>query len=94
MNNFKLYISYVNNDTIDKFNLKENNIVSLFEANNTNKYNLDNINYLNNHYAELCLYYYIWKNQIHSDYISIGHHRRYINKINRAELTANYNYFN
>lgn len=88
MNNFRLHISYVNNDTINKFNLKENDTVSLFEANNIN-YNKDNINYLNNHYAELCLYYYIWKNQLKTDYISIGHHRRYINKINFERLDNN-----
>ena len=40
----------------------------------------DNISEKNQNYCELTGVYWIWKNDIHSDYIGISHYRRYFTK--------------
>lgn len=47
---------------------------------------LQNINHLNHHYSQIICMYYVWKNQLKSDYICIWDHRRYFTPINFDEL--------
>ena len=86
-NDLQLYIGYVNNDQIVNFNLKESENINLLNL--SNHIDENDINDLNEYYSELCVYYYVWKNQIKSNYVSIGQHRRYIDNVNFNRLDNN-----
>lgn len=82
--NCQVYVTYYDNSQIKKYNLKEYDNMHLFDVNKQSK--LFNINNVNCHYSELVLAYYIWKNNIKSDYVCIWGHRRSIVPINFDEL--------
>jgi len=88
MKNWKAYISYCYEQQKYDYNLKENDNMKLINV-CTNQDNEDNINYLNHFYSELVMCYYVWKNQIHSDYVCIWDHRRFITPINFDKLDDN-----
>ena len=79
MDNIKIYCIYYDQKQLDDYNIKETNILKLFNTNDD--LSLDNINHLSRYFCELCCYYYIWKNQIKSDYIGFCHYRRFYHKI-------------
>lgn len=56
-----------------RYNLKENENIKFFCTSDTLE--LDNINYLNEYLGEICTMYYIWKNNLKSDYIGFQHYR-------------------
>ena len=82
--NCQIYMTYSSDEQIIKYNLKENCNLHLFNI--YNDLNLPNINKLNCHYSQLIIAYYIWKNQIKSDYVCIWDHRRSIVPIDFDEL--------
>ena len=85
-NDLKVYCIYHTDSQIFEYNL--DNIpeyIELFNVNNLDM-NGDNINYLNPYLCELCVYYYIWKNQIYSKYVGFCHYRRFYKKINFENL--------
>ena len=86
--NFINWISYHNQNLINEYNLKETENIKLFNTSNTNLLS-DNINHLHEYLNEFCLMYYIWKNNLKSDYISISHYRRNFIDINFNELDKN-----
>ena len=71
---------------IKDYNIKETpeNHIKLFDA--SHQYELENINYINPYLAELTMIYYIYKNQLKSDFISITHYRREYIGINFEKL--------
>ena len=88
MKNWKAYISYCYEQQKYEYNLKENDNIKLINVFN-NQDNEDNINYLNHFYSELVMCYYVWKNQLYSDYVCIWDHRRFITPINFDKLDDN-----
>ena len=87
MSNWKAYVSYCSEQQKYDYNLKETDNIQLIDvwADLPN----DNINYLNHYYSELVMCYYVWKNQLYSDYVCIWDHRRFITPINFEKLDNN-----
>ena len=77
--NVKIYCIYYKDSQIDEYNLKETDIVKLFNTNANLE--LDNINYLSKYFCELTTYYYVLKNQIKYDYIGFCHYSRNFHKL-------------
>lgn len=78
MNNIHTYITYFDDHQINEFNLKEDDNTTLFKGNDTS-YEGKNINHLNIFYCELCTLYYVWKNNLKSDYVCFKQYRRPFN---------------
>lgn len=78
-NNIKIYCIYYDKSHIIDYNLQETDIIKLF--NTKKKIKQDNINYLSKFFCELSAYYYVWKNNIKSDYVGFCHYRRNFHKI-------------
>lgn len=83
--NWKSY--YIKNSIID-YNLKNTEHIRLF---NTNDFTLkpNNINYMNPYLGEMVMLYYIWKNNLKSDYIIISQYRRDFVKIQWDKIINN-----
>lgn len=75
MSDIKTYITYFDDAQIEQYNLKADDNTVLFKGNDTS-YSGDSINDLNVFYCELCTMYYIWKNNLRSDYIVLKQYRR------------------
>ena len=88
MINYTNWKSYYKNTHINDYNLKESEHVKLFNTNDLT-YKEDNINHMNPYLGEMPMLYYIWKNQIKSDYIIISQYRRDFYNINFDELQKN-----
>jgi len=71
----KTYITYFDDRQVDEYNLKASDDVVLFKGNDTS-YSGETINYLNTYYCELCTLYYVWKNNLKSDYVVFKQYRR------------------
>ena len=76
----KIYCTFFDNSQISEYNLKETDILKLYNSNDLN-IKEENINHINPYICELVTYYYVWKNQIKSDYVGFCHYRRHYNKI-------------
>ena len=87
MNNLIVWCIYHNDSQIYEYNLDNvPNYIKLFNVNDLNMTG-DNINYLNPYLCELVAFYYVWKNQIKSDYVGFCHYRRFYKKISIDNLT-------
>lgn len=75
MSNIKTYITYFDDRQIDEYNLVGDDNTVLFKGNDTS-YEGKSINRLNVFYCELCTLYYIWKNNLKSDYVVLKQYRR------------------
>ena len=71
----KTYITYFDDNQIDEYNLKSDENTILFKGNDTS-YSGESINNLNIFYCELCTMYYVWKNNIESEYVCFKQYRR------------------
>lgn len=71
----KTYITYFDDRQIAEYNLKEDENTILFKGNDTS-YPGKSINNLNTFYCELCTLYYVWKNNLKSDYVVFKQYRR------------------
>ena len=78
MDNIKTYITYFDKNQIEEYNLKENENTILFKGDDVS-YTGESINYLNIFFCELCTMYYIWKNNLKSDYVVLKQYRRPFN---------------
>ena len=78
--------SYYKNEQINEYNLKNTYCINLFNTNDINMEGDNQINYLNPYLGELPMMYYIWKNDLKSDYIVISQYRRDITYIDYKEL--------
>ena len=85
MDKIKTYITYFDDAQIDEYGLKEDDNTILFKGNDTS-YSGKSINNLNTFYCELCTMYYIWKNNLKSDYIVLKQYRRPFEWENKYEL--------
>lgn len=74
----KTYITYFDENQVNEFNLKEDENTILFKGNDTS-YSGESINKLNTFYCELCTMYYVWKNNLKSDYVVFEQYRRPFN---------------
>ena len=85
--------SYYKDEQIYDYNLsnyKDTNIeIKLFNTNDINMKGDNQINYLNPYLGELPMMYYIWKNNLKSDYIKISQYRRDITYIDYKQLDKN-----
>ena len=82
---------YHSDNIINDYNLDQ--LPSYYKLLNLNDLNAngDNINYLNPFLCELCGYYYIWKNNIKSDYVGFCHYRRLYLDLN-LQMLEKYGY--
>lgn len=78
--------SYWQDSQIEEYNLKNTENIKLFDVNNLNMDGAHQINYLNIYLGELVMMYYIWKNNIKSDYIVISQYRRDFTNIDYNRL--------
>lgn len=69
------YITYFDDNQIKEYNLVADDNTTLFKGNNTSMEG-ENINHLNTFYCELCTLYYVWKNNLYSDYVVFKQYRR------------------
>lgn len=74
----KTYITYFDDNQIKEYNLKADENTILFKGNDTS-YPGESINNLNVFYCELCTMYYVWKNNLKSDYVCFKQYRRPFN---------------
>ena len=85
-NDVVIWCSYHNDTYIDEYNLDYvPDYIKLFNSNDV-EINGNNINYLNPYLCELVTYYYVWKNQIYSEYVGFCHYRRFFKKISIDNL--------
>ena len=85
--NWKAYVTYCNDKQKNEFNIKETEhikLINIFED-----MELPNINHINHHYSQIISMYYVWKNNLYSDYVCIWDHRRFFTPINFDRLDNN-----
>ena len=84
--NFINWKSYYYDSQVKEYNLRNTYCVNLFNTNDLNMSGENQINYLNPYLGELVMMYYIWKNNLKSDYICISQYRRDFTYIDFDEL--------
>lgn len=84
MEKLNVWITYHDDELIEKYNLKEEKEIHLFNSNNT-AVKGENINYLNKFYSELVTFYWVWKNHVESKYIAMCHYRRLFDQFLEVE---------
>lgn len=85
----KIWCTYHNLQQIIDYQLQDSDILKLYYANDLSLKE-ENINNLNMYLGELVTYYYVWKNQIKSDYIGFCHYRRHFSFINYDYIDNNH----
>lgn len=75
MGNIRLWLTYHDDKQIEEFHLKEDEYIRLYKGNDVNVIG-DNINYLNRFYSEVGTFYYVWKNNLRTDFVGFCHYRR------------------
>lgn len=73
---YKIYVTYHRDELVSQYNLHEDEHHVLF-ASHKNIKGL-NINQMNPVYSEMVTMWYIWKNNIESDYVGFEHYRRHL----------------
>ena len=68
--------SYFSEEQVNKYNLKNTNIIKLYNTNDFNMPGVYQINNMNKYLGELVMMYYIWKNNLKSEYICISQYRK------------------
>ena len=96
INQIQMWCTYHNPQILIDYNLYETSNFKLF---NTDDFTLkgDNINYLHDYLGELTTYYYVWKNQLKSDYVGFCQYRRhwisiYLDELEKQGLYAYLNW--
>lgn len=72
------FITYFDDRQVEEYNLFPSETVTLFKGNDTS-YPGESINHLNIFFCELCTMYYVWKNNLSSDYVVFKQYRRPFN---------------
>lgn len=74
---YRIWITYHKDELVNEYGLKEDKNHRLFAVHKPIEG--DNINHLNPIYSEIVTLYYVWKNQVKSDYVGFHHYRRQFN---------------
>lgn len=84
----KIWCTYHNENIPKEYDLHNTKHIQLF---NDDDFTLkeENINYLHDYLGEITTYYYVWKNQIKSDYVGFCQYRRHYQYINYEDLKNN-----
>lgn len=85
MKDLNVWLTYHDDAQIKSYGLKENKIIHLFKGNNLNVSG-ESINYLNSFYSELTTIYWVWKNNIYSEYVGFCHYRRKFDRIIKLRI--------
>lgn len=80
MNELTIWQTYHDESLVEKYHLREDGIVRLFNSNNLQMEG-ENINHLNPFYSEVVTLYWVWKNQMKSNKVGFCHYRRTFSKI-------------
>lgn len=72
--NYKIYTTYHKDSIIKEYNLKSDNYHILFPTHKNIKG--DNINYFSKYLNEYCTMYYVWKNNLYSDFVGFEHYSK------------------
>jgi len=75
--NYKIYCTYHDENLVNEYDLKETDNFKLFYTKNS-ELNGYSLNYVQLYLNEWVTQYYIWKNNIKSDYVGFCHYRRII----------------
>lgn len=87
--NYTIWCTYHDEKLIKEYNLDYiPSYIKLFYVNNFD-ITEENINYLHPYINELVTFYYVWKNQIKSDYVGFCAYRRFFKKIDIDNLQKN-----
>ena len=78
--NYIIWCSYHRDDIPKEYNLYNSKHFKLFNTNDISIYK-DNINYLHDYLCDLTAYYYIWKNNLKSDYVGFCHYSKHFQHI-------------
>ena len=76
---YMVWVSYHKDELVSQFGLHEDEHHKLFATHKPCKE--ENINHLNPVYSEMVTMWYVWKNQLKSEYIGFEHYRRHLNII-------------
>ncbi len=75
-NEYRIWVSYHKDELIEKYGLSEDEHHTLFAT------HMDvagkNINHMNPVYSEMVTMWYVWKNNLKSDYVGFEHYRRHL----------------
>lgn len=85
MINYTIWCTYHDKKILNEYNLNESDHFKLY-WNDNRTLKEENINYLHDYIGEMTTYYYVWKNQIKSDYVGFCQYRRHFTYINFDEL--------
>lgn len=75
MKDLTIWCTYHNDAQLAQYGLQEDGVMKLFKGNATDVEG-ENINHLNAFYAEICTYYWVWKNAVRSQTVGFCHYRR------------------
>lgn len=76
MKDYTVWVSYHKKEMVEQYNLREDEHHKLFYTNSIPKEN--NINIMNPVYSEMVTMWYVWKNNIKSEYVGFEHYRRHL----------------
>lgn len=84
---YTIWRTYHKDSLISEYNLVESEHVKLFGTHL--KYDKPNINYAGKVLCEMCTMYYVWKNNLYSDFIGFDHYQRQFNINNINTINDN-----
>lgn len=85
-NNYNNWKSYYKDSQVEDFNIRNTSNIILFNTNDNDMPGNHQLNYLNKYLGELPMMYYVWKNNIYSDYVIISQYQRDFSKVYFNEL--------
>ena len=76
---YKIWVTYHDDAFVSQYGLRNDEHHILFASHKDA--GGENINYLNPVYSEMVTMWYVWKNQLRSDYVGFEHYRRHLNVV-------------
>lgn len=75
-NSYRIWVTYHKDELVGQYGLKEDDRHVLFATHREPE--KKNINWLNPVYSEMVTMWYVWKNNLKSDYVGFEHYRRHL----------------